>query len=324
MSSSSSSPVVGSPVVRPPVAGPGRPKPLDINERRPLQLNGFLGLLVALVLAVAAFYVLVHSAGTDVAGEVGTPSGGGITGAVLLGLGTLLALGGIVVVQPGQRLVLQFLGAYVGTVSRTGLVWTWPLTTRRRISIRVRAIETAHLKVNDADGNPVEIAGIIVWQVDDTAKATFAVENVESFVAVQAEAALRHIARSYPYDGPNDVESLRGSTEVLAQELAAEVRERVAAAGVHIVEVRISHLAYAPEIAQAMLQRQQAAAVVAARGLIVQGAVGIVQNALTQLSEQGVVVLDDERRAAMVSNLLVVLCGESRAQPVVNAGTLYS
>ena len=318
MSSSSSSPVIA------PAGEPGRPKPLNINERRPLQLSGFLGLLVALVLAVAALYVLVHSAGTDAAGELGTPSGGGVLGAVLLGLGVLLTLGGIVVVQPGQRQVLQFLGAYVGTVSRSGLVWTWPLTTRRKISIRVRAIETAHLKVNDADGNPVEIAGIIVWQVDDTAKATFAVENVESFVAVQAEAALRHIARSYPYDGPDAAESLRGSTEVLAQELAAEVRERVAAAGVHIVEVRISHLAYSPEIAQAMLQRQQAAAVVAARGLIVQGAVGIVQNALTQLSEQGVVVLDDERRAAMVSNLLVVLCGESRAQPVVNAGTLYS
>ena len=178
--------------------------------------------------------------------------------------------------------------------------------------------------VNDADGNPVDIAAIVVWQIADTAQATFAVENVTDFVTVQAESALRHVARSYPYDGPDEVESLRGSTDVVSSELAEEVAERVSIAGVEVLEVRISHLAYSAEIAQAMLQRQQAAAVIAARTRIVEGAVSMVQMALEELTRAGVVELDEERRAAMVSNLLVVLCGDSRATPVVNAGTLYS
>ncbi|MGZ4612285.1 MAG: SPFH domain-containing protein, partial [Kineosporiaceae bacterium] len=184
--------------------------------------------------------------------------------------------------------------------------------------------ETQRLKVNDADGNPVEVAAIVVWQIADTAQATFAVEDVIGFVTVQAESAVRHVARSYPYDAPEAVESLRGSTEVISGELAQEVAERVKVAGVEILEVRISHLAYAPEIAQAMLARQQASAVIAARSRIVDGAVGIVQMALNELSRQDVVDLDEERRAAMVSNLLVVLCGDSRATPIVNVGTLYS
>ncbi len=190
--------------------------------------------------------------------------------------------------------------------------------------MRVRNFETDRLKVNDSDGNPVDIAAIVVWQIADTAEATFAVEDVDGFVTVQAESALRHVARSYPYDGPDEVESLRGSTDVISSELAVEVAERVSIAGVEVLEVRISHLAYSAEIAQAMLQRQQAAAVIAARTRIVEGAVSMVHMALDELSRQGVVELDEERRAAMVSNLLVVLCGDSRATPVVNTGTLYS
>jgi regulator of protease activity HflC (stomatin/prohibitin superfamily) len=220
---------------------------------------------------------------------------------------------------------VQFFGRYVGTVRRPGLTWVLPLTTRRGISLRVRNFETNRLKVNDEDGNPVEIAAIVVWQVADTARAVYSVDQYLNFVVVQAESALRHVATTHPYDDPTgEGISLRGSTDVLAAELAAEVAERVALAGVEIVEVRISHLAYASEIAQAMLRRQQANAVVAARSRIVEGAVGMVELALQRLSEQNVVELDEERKAAMVSNLLVVLCGDRSTQPVVNAGSLYT
>ena len=190
--------------------------------------------------------------------------------------------------------------------------------------MRVRNFETNHLKVNDADGNPVEIAAIVVWQVTDTAKATYAVDSYLNFVTVQAESALRHVATTHPYDGGDEDLSLRGSTDVVAGELATEVAQRVALAGVEIIEVRISHLAYAPEIAQAMLRRQQANAVVSARARIVEGAVGMVEMALTRLSERQVVDLDEERKAAMVSNLMVVLCGDQPASPIVNAGSLYT
>ena len=289
---------------------------VEVRERPSFQANGFLGLLVAIVLGAAAAWAFVRAA-TDA-------SAGLVVVAVLLAIAAVLVLASLTVIQPGQTSVVQFFGRYVGTARRTGLVWLPPLTTRRTLSVRVRNFETERLKVNDADGNPVDIAAIVVWQVADTAQAVFAVENVNGFVEVQSEAALRHVARSYPYDAPDDVESLRGSTEVISGELAQEVAERVAIAGIEVLEVRISHLAYSPEIAQAMLQRQQAAAVVAARSRIVEGAVGMVQMALSELSRQGVVELDEERRAAMVSNLLVVLCGDSRATPVVNTGTLYS
>jgi regulator of protease activity HflC (stomatin/prohibitin superfamily) len=289
---------------------------VDVRERPAFQANGFLGLLVAVVLGGAAAWALVRAAGDASVGLV-------VIG-VLLAIAAVIVLAALTVIQPGQTAVVQFFGRYVGTARRTGLVWLAPLTTRRTISVRVRNFETERLKVNDADGNPVDIAAIVVWQVADTAQAVFAVENVTGFVEVQSEAALRHVARSYPYDAPDGVESLRGSTEVISGELAQEVAERVTIAGIEVLEVRISHLAYAPEIAQAMLQRQQAAAVVAARSRIVEGAVGMVQMALEELSRQGVVELDEERRAAMVSNLLVVLCGDSRATPVVNTGTLYS
>jgi regulator of protease activity HflC (stomatin/prohibitin superfamily) len=200
-----------------------------------------------------------------------------------------------------------------------------PLTNRRNVSIRARNFETNHLKVNDAEGNPVEIAAIVVWQVADTSRALYAVDDYNAFVRVQAESALRHVATTHPYDDQTDNGfSLRGSTDMVAGELAQEVAQRVAIAGVEILEVRISHLAYAPEIAQAMLRRQQASAVVAARTRIVDGAVGMVELALERLSERGIVDLDEERKAAMVSNLMVVLCGDQPAQPIVNTGTLYS
>ncbi len=288
---------------------------VDVRERPAFQANGFLGLLVAVVLGGAAAWAFARAAADASAVLV-------LVG-VLLAIAAVLVLASLTVIQPGQTAVVQFFGRYVGTARRTGLVWLAPLTTRRTISVRVRNFETERLKVNDADGNPVDIAAIVVWQVADTAQAVFAVENVNGFVEVQSEAALRHVARSYPYDAPDGVESLRGSTEVISGELAQEVAERVAIAGIEVLEVRISHLAYAPEIAQAMLQRQQAAAVVAARSRIVEGAVGMVDMALARLAEKDIVELDEERKAAMVSNLLVVLCGDRATQPVVNAGSLY-
>jgi regulator of protease activity HflC (stomatin/prohibitin superfamily) len=231
----------------------------------------------------------------------------------------------LVIVQPGHTKVVRFFGSYVGTVRRTGLWWIVPLSDRKSLSIRVRNFETNHLKVNDADGNPVEIAAIVVWQVADTSRAVYAVDDYVNFVHVQAESALRHVATTHPYDDPaSEGISLRGSVDVVAEELAQEVAQRVTIAGVEIVEVRISHLAYAPEIAQAMLRRQQASAVVAARARIVEGSVGMVEMALARLDEHGIVELDEERKAAMVSNLLVVLCADQPASPVVNTGTLYS
>jgi regulator of protease activity HflC (stomatin/prohibitin superfamily) len=289
---------------------------VDVVERDIWQGNGVVAAVLTLALALAGFWSLARLAETESV-AFGVLAGVCILAAAVIGAS-------ISVIQPGRTNVVQLFGAYRGTARRTGLIWLPPLTTRRTVSVRVRNFETARLKVNDADGNPVEIAGIVVWQVADTASATFAVEDVIDFVAVQAEAAVRHVARSYPYDGPETVESLRGSTDVISDELATEVAERVVVAGVEIIEVRISHLAYAPEIAQAMLQRQQAAAVVAARSRIVEGAVGMVQMALAELSRAGVVDLDEERKAAMVSNLLVVLCGEARPTPVVNTGSLYA
>lgn len=246
---------------------------------------------------------------------------------VLLGIAALLLISMVVVVAPGHTLVVQLFGRYVGTVRAQGLGLVLPLTTRQRVSVRVHNFETAELKVNDSTGNPVNIASIIVWQVADTARATFAVEDYEEFIVSQAESALRHVTTSHPYDADDAVAgatSLRGSTDQVAAELAEQVAARVELAGLEILEARISSLAYAPEIAQAMLQRQQASALLAAREKIVEGAVGIVENALTRLEDNGTVELDDDRRAAMVSNLLVVLCSDSRTTPVVNTGSLYS
>ena len=227
-------------------------------------------------------------------------------------------------VQPNQGVVLQLFGNYSGTVREPGLRWANPFCSRRPISLRVRNFESSKLKVNDSDGNPIEIAAIVVWQVVDTAEAVFCVDNYENFVQIQSESALRQMAQSYPYDAHDSGQpSLRSHGDKINTHLANEIQQRLGKAGVKVTEARISHLAYAQEIAQAMLQRQQAGAIVAARERIVEGAVSMVEMALAELAKRGVVDLDNERRAAMVSNLLVVLCGDRATQPVVNTGTLY-
>jgi regulator of protease activity HflC (stomatin/prohibitin superfamily) len=231
---------------------------------------------------------------------------------------------GLTIVNPNEAKVVQLFGAYRGSLKTPGFRWVNPLTIRRRVSLRVRNFESGKLKVNDQDGNPIEIAAIVVWRVVETAEAVFHVDDYEHFVHVQSESALRILATSYPYDAHQDGQmSLRMSAGEISQRLRDEIQERLAKAGVEVIEARISHLAYAPEIASAMLRRQQASAIIAARQKIVEGAVGMVEMALEQLSAKQVVVLDEERKAAMVSNLLVVLCSDRDAQPVVNAGTLY-
>jgi regulator of protease activity HflC (stomatin/prohibitin superfamily) len=235
-----------------------------------------------------------------------------------------LCFGGLFDVHPNQGVVLQLFGKYVGTARQPGLRWANPFYTKHKISLRVRNFETARLKVNDQDGNPIEIAAVVVWKVIDTAEACFQVDNYENYVHVQSEAALRNLATAYRYDAHEEGQiSLRGATAAVAAHLKSEIHERLTKAGVEVMESRISHLAYAPEIAAAMLQRQQASAIIAARQKIVEGAVGMVEMALDRLSKNKVVDLDEERRAAMVSNLLVVLCGERGAQPVLNTGTIY-
>ena len=235
-----------------------------------------------------------------------------------------LGVSGLTAIKPGEVRVIQLFGGYRGTVRTTGLRWVNPFTVRRRVSVRIRNKETPTVKVNDADGNPIEIAAVVVWQVRDSARATYGVEDFVAFVSTQSEAALRHVANGHPYDNAGtDVISLRDHTDEVAGQLAVEIAARVVAAGVDIIEARITRLSYAPEIAQVMLQRQQASAVVAARSRIVDGAVGMVQMALARLAEEDIVELDEERKAAMVSNLLVVLCGDRGTQPIVNAGSLY-
>jgi regulator of protease activity HflC (stomatin/prohibitin superfamily) len=235
----------------------------------------------------------------------------------------VLVASGFVVLNPNEARIIQFFGRYVGTVKIAGFHWTVPLSTKRRLSLRVVNFESARLKVSDADGNPVEIAAVIVFRVQDSYKAVFSVDDHLRYVAVQAETAVRHLATTYPYESHGDGRpSLRDST-VVSEVLTAELRDRFALAGVEVLESRVTHLAYAPEIAQAMLARQQANAIVAARYKIVEGAVGMVSNALDLLREQDVVTLDEERKAQMVANLLVVLCGDRATQPIVNAGTLY-
>lgn len=300
---------------------------VDINETRAFAVSGFLALLGGIALLGLGTWALLSSMGRS--GSLGEapdpPTPAAIAIVTLSLLLAVLLFASVSVIQPGQSKVVQFFGRYIGTARRTGLTMLLPLTTRRTVSLRVNNFETSALKVNDADGNPVEIAAIVVWQVADTARATFSVEDYQNFVRVQAEAALRHVAVSHPYDEQEGRKtSLRGSTDVVSAELALEVAQRIVVAGVEIIEVRISHLAYAPEIAQAMLQRQQANAIVAARSRIVEGAVGMVDMALARLEEKALVDLDDERKATMVSNLLVVLCGEQKVTPVINTGSLYT
>ncbi len=231
---------------------------------------------------------------------------------------------GFFIVQPNQAAVLVFFGKYVGSAKKNGFWWVNPFTTKRKISLRARNLNGQKLKVNDRAGNPIEIAAVVVWEIGNTAQAVFDVDDYEEYVETQSESAVRHLATSYPYDSREDGQpSLRGDIDGVSAQLEKELGERLGRAGVKVVEARLSHLAYAPEIAGAMLQRQQADAIIAARAKIVEGAVGMVTHALSDLDREGVVTLDDERKAAMVSNLLVVLCGHQDAQPVVNAGSLY-
>jgi regulator of protease activity HflC (stomatin/prohibitin superfamily) len=284
-----------------------------ITERPITGAPGLAMLALCLLLIVAGIVLLIIGGGDALKIWLGVAA---------IVVGALLARG-LTPVSPGQARVIQLLGRYVGTVRQTGLRWVNPFTTRKPVSTRIRNHQTDVTKVNDANGNPIEIAAVVVWRVDDTAQATFEVNDFREFVAIQAETAVRHIANTYPYEGHEGQMSLRDSTDEVTSKLSTEIGIRVEPAGVTVIESRLSHLAYAPEIAQAMLRRQQANAIVAARATIVEGAVGMVEQALNRLAEHNVVDLDEERKATMVSNLLVVLCGDRDAQPVVNAGSLY-
>jgi regulator of protease activity HflC (stomatin/prohibitin superfamily) len=295
---------------------------IEIVERTAHGTGGWrmLGLALLLILAGAAAAVLGIVAGSRDGG--GAAVAAGIAAGSVLGVAGLVVLAGLTPVAPGEARVLQVLGRYTGTLRTDGLRWVNPISERRKISTRIRNHETGLAKVNDLDGNPIEISAVVVWQVEDTALAEFAVDDFVEFVAFQTEAAVRHIAGSFPYDSHERL-SLRDNADEITGKLSDELSLRVASAGVTIIESRITRLAYAPEIAQAMLRRQQAGAVVAARQRIVEGAVGMVQLALERLDAENVVELDEERKAAMVSNLLVVLCADRDAQPVVNTGSLY-
>jgi regulator of protease activity HflC (stomatin/prohibitin superfamily) len=290
-----------------------------MRERPTIAIPGPIMVVVVIALYLAATFVLISSlSGGDVANVPG------FILAIVIIVATSIAISGFTIIQPNQSAVVTFLGAYVGTVRANGFQWTWPLTNRRVLSFRIQNFDSQILKVNDAAGNPVEVAAVIVWRVVDTAKAAFEVENYEDFVRIQTETAVRHMASLYPYDSYDaGVPSLRANADEVMSSLHRELQEQLVQAGVEVIRTQLRRLAYAPEIAGDMLRRQQAEAVVAARSRIVEGAVGMVDQALTALSAKQIVDLDEERKAAMVSNLLVVLCGESRPQPIVNTGTLY-
>lgn len=290
-----------------------------MKEQSIRSYSGIPALLLLIALCAVAIYLVVVGAS-----GAGVPNPGlVIAGLVVAGLASV-GFGGFYMVEPNQAAVLSLFGKYVGTSKDQGLRWNNPFYAAKKISLRVRNFESGKLKVNDLDGSPIEIGAVVVWQVVDSAEAVYNVDDYESFVHIQSEAALRAMATSYPYDQHEDGKiSLRSHAAEIAKHLTEEIQERLAQAGVNVAEARISHLAYAPEIAQAMLQRQQAGAIIAARTRIVEGAVSMVEMALEQLSARKVVDLDPERRAVMVSNLLVVLCGERGTQPVVNAGSIY-
>lgn len=287
-----------------------------IRER---DYNGIPGLpMLLLLLAVDAglVWMLILNIQEQAVEEI-------VLNALLIAVATFLTAG-LFMVNPNEGKVLQLFGAYKGTAKIQGLRWANPFLTKKKVSLRVRNFESSHLKVNDIDGNPIEIAAVVVWKVVETAEAVFEVDDYEHYVKVQSEAALRNLATSYAYDAHDDQHvSLRGHTSAVADHLKREIQERLTKAGVMVMEARISHLAYAPEIAAAMLQRQQAGAIIAARQRIVEGAVGMVEMALDMLSAKSIIQLDEERKAAMVSNLLVVLCGDRNTQPVINTGTIY-
>ena len=299
-------------------AGPELPS-RQVTERAARFWPGLfmLGLGIVLILAGIVLIVLANHQSGGVAKAL-------IWLGILVFIACSLILGGLTPVAPGRARVVQLFGRYRGTIREPGLQWVNPLTKRIVVSTRIRNQESAQAKVNDADGNPIEIAAVVVWQVQDTASAIYSVDDYTQFVTIQTETAVRHIASSYPYDNRGSgALSLRDNAEEITGQLSAEIADRVRAAGVHIIESRLTRLSYAPEIAQAMLRQQQASAVVGARQRIVEGAVGMVKLALERLQEEGVVELDEERKAAMVSNLLVVLCSEQATQQVVNTGSLY-
>ncbi|MFI6549026.1 SPFH domain-containing protein [Streptomyces prunicolor] len=298
---------------------PDMPAP-HVREFAAHSIGGGLALVLGLTGLLVSAGLLVTAGAVDAGGAKAAL----IIGGILVLLSAFIAMRGLNTVAPGEARVVQLFGRYRGTIRQDGLRWVNPFTSRTKISTRVRNHETPTLKVNDAYGNPIELAAVIVWKVRDTAQATFEVDDYTEFVATQTETAVRHIAIEYPYDAHDEGGlSLRGNAEEITEKLAVELSARVEAAGVQIIESRFTHLAYAPEIASAMLQRQQAGAVVAARRQIVDGAVGMVEAALARITEQDIVELDNERKAAMVSNLLVVLCGDRAPQPVLNTGTLY-
>jgi regulator of protease activity HflC (stomatin/prohibitin superfamily) len=293
-----------------------------MKENSLRSLSGIPFLLFLLAVVIAAIVLMIHSLGPDP--DSGVRSVAGAVSGIVIAVFALFLMLGMYKVEPNQAAVISLFGRYVGTVKDNGLRWNNPFYAKRKISQRVRNFESGRLKVNELDGSPIEIAAVIVWQVVDSAEAVYNVDDYESFVHIQSESALRAMATSYPYDQHEDGQlSLRSHAAEISQHLKDELAERLADAGVQVIDARISHLAYAPEIAQAMLQRQQANAVIAARTRIVAGAVGMVEMALAELQKNGVVHLDEERKAQMVSNLLVVLCGERGTQPIVNAGTLY-
>jgi len=281
-----------------------------MHEKKGFSINGYN---IFGILLVAVGFIVSQAAANNINLSV-----------VLVVVLVVVAIPGFFMVQPNQAKIITFFGSYVGTVRENGLRWTIPLFIRKNISLRIRNFESNQMKVNDSHGNPIEIATVVVWSVDDTAEAAFEVDDYISFVNIQSESALRNMAISYPYDQhEGDEIALRSHPQEVSQALKVEIQARLGKAGVKVQEARISHLAYAPEIANAMLQRQQASAIIAARRLIVDGAVGMVEMALSQLSEKGIVELDEERKATMVSNLLVVLCSDKSTQPVVNTGSLY-
>jgi hypothetical protein len=291
-----------------------------ISERKAWYIGGVTLLLIDLVLwavvAVLFWQGSVHK---------GPPRVAFIITGIVIAVVAFSILKGLTIVTPGRPHVVQLFGNYKGTIREPGMQWVNPFANRIPVSTRISNLESAQAKVNDANGNPIEIAAVIVWQVQDTAKATYSVDDYAMFVAIQAETAVRHIASSYPYDSADpDAMSLRGNADEITAKLSSELTDRVAVAGVHVIETRLTRLSYAPEIAQAMLRQQAASAVVGARAKIVEGAVGMVKMALERLDEENVVELDEERKAAMVSNLLVVLCSEQATQQVVNTGSLYS
>ncbi|MGF9714829.1 MULTISPECIES: SPFH domain-containing protein [Paenibacillus] len=280
-----------------------------MKEKNAWVINGFLGLLLMLAVDALGLVLLMNEY-------------------ILLGIVLLVAsvplLSAITVVQPNQAMVVTFFGSYAGTIRKSGLWMTVPFSVRKKVSLRVRNFNSAKLKVNDIEGNPIEIAAVVVFRVIDSAKATFDVDNYEQFVEIQSETALRHVANKYPYDTfDSNGYSLRGNSEEVAAELSRELQERLSVAGVEVMEARLTHLAYSTEIASAMLQRQQATAIIAARSKIVEGAVGMVQLAIAQLQQEGVIELDEERKAAMINNLLVAIVSDRSANPVINTGSLY-